>query len=63
MQLQEGADLGEVPTQVMLCEFLRFLELKTARSKAQSVGRGWRWWLQPGTCSTPNAVQRVQEPI
>ena len=28
MQLQEDADIGEMPTQVMLCEFVRFLELK-----------------------------------
>ena len=28
MQLQEDADVGEMPTQVMLCEFVRFLELK-----------------------------------
>ncbi|MCY4312173.1 MAG: hypothetical protein OXD44_00460 [Gammaproteobacteria bacterium] len=28
MHLQEGADLGQIPTQVMLCEFVRFLELR-----------------------------------
>ena len=28
MQLQEDVDAGEMPTQVMLCEFVRFLELK-----------------------------------
>ena len=28
MQLQEDADVREMPTQVMLCEFVRFLEVK-----------------------------------
>ena len=34
MQLQEGADVGEIPTQVMLCEFVRFLELKLNAGKS-----------------------------
>ena len=33
MQLQEDEDVGEMPTQVMLCEFVRFLELKLRAGK------------------------------
>ena len=39
MQLQDGADVGEMPTQVMLCEFVRFLELKLCEGKSSSKPR------------------------
>ena len=39
MQLQEGGDLGEMPTQVMLCEFVRFLELRLHATRSISKPR------------------------
>ena len=39
MQLQEDADVGEMPTQVMLCEFVRFLELKLHAGKSSRKPR------------------------
>ena len=39
MQLQKDGNLGEMPTQVMLCEFVRFLELRLHAARSISKPR------------------------